>query len=75
MAKVLNTLTGYQEALSRKDLVILRLDQRVEELELNVHHNQADRSIERFQFFVYLFIFFKFYLVNFFYVIQLFVFR
>lgn len=49
MAKVLNTLTGYQEALSRKDMVILRLDQRVEELELNAHHNFADRKLKELQ--------------------------
>ncbi|CAE1311254.1 TBC1D2B [Acanthosepion pharaonis] len=49
MAKVLNTLTGYQEALSRKDLVILRLDQKLEELELNVHHNNAERKLKEFQ--------------------------
>ncbi|GAB1597315.1 uncharacterized protein LOC115223623 [Argonauta hians] len=34
LAKVLNTLTTYQETIARKDLIILQLDQQVEELEM-----------------------------------------
>ncbi|CAI9718531.1 Hypothetical predicted protein [Octopus vulgaris] len=53
LAKVLNTLTTYQETIARKDLIILQLDQHLEELEMSsqpgLKNENASKKIKEIQ--------------------------
>ncbi|XP_014776296.1 uncharacterized protein LOC106873452 [Octopus bimaculoides] len=53
LAKVLNTLTTYQETIARKDLIILQLDQHIEELEMSsqpgLKNENASKKVKEIQ--------------------------